>query len=224
MLPPEQQTVLECLQARRFLDSIPSLTIYSAIVIVHDHTLHLDANEPSVVDWVLNHLKLVKYVAWLTCGVQSITLLCYGEIVDEFPVRDILVGNADAIDTMTTATIEPIVETAPVSAPEPAPTPNIAATELYTLSELGQFAKKIGFDPKTIEDEIRAINPTAFVRRGEMLYELSVCDRAIQNVTADAIGRMRNIAAQPPMPAAQSPRASAKKKTVPGKTAKTTAK
>jgi hypothetical protein len=89
MFTPQQQTLLEAMQARRFLDSLPSLSINNAIVIIYDHKLNLFARHPSVVDWVVTHLKLVKYMAWLTCGVQSIVLLCYGEIVDEFAVRDI---------------------------------------------------------------------------------------------------------------------------------------
>ncbi|MBW4422226.1 MAG: hypothetical protein KME13_23925 [Myxacorys californica WJT36-NPBG1] len=242
MFTPQQQTLVEAMQARRFLDSIPSLSIDQAIVIIHDPSelgranrkLNLFARNPSVVDWVLTHLKLVKYMAWLTCGVETVALLCYGETVDEFATRDILIGNADAETDMTTATLgQSAVDNAPVSPIETVstdPTPTIAATDLYTIAELSDFAHQTGFDPTAIADEIRAINPRAFRRNGEDLYELDAAYQAIDRLKDEAKERLKSVAAQNRVVAkaqapAAKPRTAAQKKPAARRSAaKTTAK
>lgn len=181
MFSSQQQTLLEAMQSRRFMDSIPSLTIDKIIAIIHNGRLAI--YDPGFVDWVLLHLKLVKHQAWISCGVKTVAIFCYGEIVNEFLTRDILVGNADVtfatLPSMTTATLEPIAESAPVSAPElPVDSPK-PATELFTIAEIAAVAEKVGLSGTAIADEIRAINPKPFRWHGEELYELTVMDRAI---------------------------------------------
>lgn len=202
MLTSHQQIVLECLQARRFLEQSGCLTIDNTIAIVHADTLYLYARKPWVVDWVLANLEAVKNDAYIICGAKTIGLFCYGESIDEFCTRDILVGNADVTfatsPTMTIATPEPVVQFAPVSAPAALETTiETPVARLFTIDELSEIAHQAGrFDLAEIKAEILALNPKAFVYGEIKLYALDAAEQAIRNLSSDVIQRTRTIASQ----------------------------
>lgn len=217
-MTPYEQTLLECRRALRFIQRSGYLTIDNTIAIVHKTTLHLYARQPCAVDWILANLEAVKRNAYIICGADTIALFCYGEKVDDFLTRGIECTQADVTfatsPTMTIATLEPTaLESAPLASPEP-PLPSTPASviKLFTINELSGFAQQVGFDPGAIASEIRAINPRAFHRNGEDLYELDAVYQAIDRLKDEAKERLKLVATQTRvMPQAQPPAA---KKTV----------